>query len=221
MGVLWPGRAAGRRPDLRRPDGRPGRRRVAVSESMFQDSVGRVLLVSLLLAVGLSVALAMLIGRRLARPLRDAGDAARRIARGDYASRLARQGPDEMVTLVGLLQPDGRVTPGAAAHPGPVHRGRRARAADAAHQPPGLPGGDARRGHRRWSPPRSSRCWRRRSDWSASSRSLDTLAEGDAGRVLRRDAGRPGGAARLRGGAGRAPDAQPGHRAGAAAARVA
>ena len=41
----------------------------------------------------------MFIGRRLARPLHDAGDAAQGIARGDYASRLPRQGPDEIVTL--------------------------------------------------------------------------------------------------------------------------
>jgi two-component system, OmpR family, sensor histidine kinase BaeS len=72
---------------------------VSHSESMFQDSVGRVLLVSAVIAVVLSVLLATLIGRRVARPLRDAGDAARRIAQGDYASRMPRQGPDEIATL--------------------------------------------------------------------------------------------------------------------------
>jgi signal transduction histidine kinase len=72
---------------------------VSASESMFQDSVGRVLLVSVLLAIALSIVLAMLIGRRLARPLRDAGEAAQRIAEGDYASRMSRQGPEEIGTL--------------------------------------------------------------------------------------------------------------------------
>ena len=72
---------------------------VSASESMFEDSVGRVLLVSVLLAIALSIVLAMLIGRRLARPLRDAGEAAQRIAEGDYASRMSRQGPEEIGTL--------------------------------------------------------------------------------------------------------------------------
>ncbi len=72
---------------------------VGSSESMFQDSVVRVVLAATVLAIALSIVLAMLIGRRLARPLRDAGDAAQRIAQGDYDSRLPRKGPDEIVTL--------------------------------------------------------------------------------------------------------------------------
>jgi signal transduction histidine kinase len=72
---------------------------VSSSKSMFQDSVGRVLLVSLVVAIALSVSLATLIGRRLARPVRAAGEAARRIARGDLTTRLPRQGPSEMRDL--------------------------------------------------------------------------------------------------------------------------
>jgi signal transduction histidine kinase len=72
---------------------------VSASESMFQDSVGRVLLVSVVVAVGLSVALALVIGRRLARPVREATEAARRIALGDFGSRLPREGPREMRDL--------------------------------------------------------------------------------------------------------------------------
>jgi signal transduction histidine kinase len=69
---------------------------VSQSESMFQDSVGRVVVVSLLVAVASSVTLAMIIGRRLARPVREASEAARRVARGDFATRLPREGPAEM-----------------------------------------------------------------------------------------------------------------------------
>ncbi len=72
---------------------------VSRSESMFQDSVGRVVLVSLVVAVALSVTLAMVIGRRLARPVREASEAARRVARGDFATRLPREGPAEMRDL--------------------------------------------------------------------------------------------------------------------------
>jgi signal transduction histidine kinase len=72
---------------------------VSHSESMFQDSVGRVLLVSLIVAVTMSVSLALLLGRRLARPVREASEAARRVARGDFRTRLPRQGPAEMRDL--------------------------------------------------------------------------------------------------------------------------
>jgi signal transduction histidine kinase len=72
---------------------------VSHSESMFQDSVGRILVVSLVVAVALSVVLAMVVGRRLARPVREASEAARRIARGDFSTRLPRVGPAEMRDL--------------------------------------------------------------------------------------------------------------------------
>ncbi|MET0771551.1 MAG: HAMP domain-containing sensor histidine kinase [Candidatus Limnocylindrales bacterium] len=72
---------------------------VSGSESMFQDSVGRVVVISLLVAIALSVTLAVLIGRRLARPVRTASEAAQRIARGDFGTRLPREGPTEMREL--------------------------------------------------------------------------------------------------------------------------
>src|SRR6478735_9831475 len=72
---------------------------VSHSESMFQDSVGRIVVVSLVVAVALSVVLAMVVGRRLARPVREASEAARRIARGDFSTRLPRVGPAEMRDL--------------------------------------------------------------------------------------------------------------------------
>lgn len=72
---------------------------VSSSESMFRDSVGRVIVVSLVVAIALSVTLAVLIGRRLAHPVREASDAARRIALGDFTTRLPREGPAEMRDL--------------------------------------------------------------------------------------------------------------------------
>lgn len=72
---------------------------VSSSESMFREAVGQVLLVSVVVAVALSVTLATIIGRRLARPVREASEAARRVATGDLATRLPRQGPSEMRDL--------------------------------------------------------------------------------------------------------------------------
>jgi len=72
---------------------------VSSSESMFRDALGQVLLVSLVVAVALSVSLATIIGRRLARPLREASEAAQRVATGDLGTRLPRQGPAEMRAL--------------------------------------------------------------------------------------------------------------------------
>lgn len=77
---------------------------VSRSESMFQDSVGRVVVVSLLVAVALAVVLALVIGRRLARPVREASDAARSIARGDFDTRLPREGPREMRDLAESIE---------------------------------------------------------------------------------------------------------------------
>jgi two-component system sensor histidine kinase BaeS len=158
---------------------------VSASESMFQASVGRVLLVSLLIAVGLSVALAMLIGRRLTRPLRDAGDAGRRIARGDYAGRLARQGPDEIVTLADSFNQMAES----------LQEQRRIRdqfIADAAHELrtplTNLQGylEAMRDGVIAAEPAAFESLLEETERLVRLSRSLDTLAEGDAGRILRR-----------------------------------
>jgi two-component system, OmpR family, sensor histidine kinase BaeS len=71
----------------------------ASSRSMFEASVVRVLVVTAVVAALAALLLAALVGRRLAAPLRDIGLAARRIARGDYASRIPRSGPEEIVSL--------------------------------------------------------------------------------------------------------------------------
>ena len=46
-----------------------------------------------------SVGLAILLARMLARPLAEIGAAARRIADGDYAARVPREGPEELASL--------------------------------------------------------------------------------------------------------------------------
>ena len=157
---------------------------VASSESMFQDSVGRVVVGALVLAIGLSLVLAMFIGRRLARPLHDAGDAAQRIARGDYASRLPRQGPDEIVTLVDSFNQMAES----------LQEQRRIRdqfIADAAHELrtplTNLQGylEAMRDGVIAAEPAAFESLLEETGRLVRLSRSLDTLAEGDAGRVMR------------------------------------
>jgi len=69
------------------------------TRSMFEASVVRVLLVTAVVAAAAALVLAAVVGRRLAAPLREIGAAARRIARGDYAGRLPRSGPEEIVSL--------------------------------------------------------------------------------------------------------------------------
>jgi two-component system sensor histidine kinase BaeS len=71
----------------------------AESQSMFEESVVRVLLVTAVVAAVAALVLAAAVGRRLAAPLRGIGRAARRIAEGDYGGRIARSGPEEIVSL--------------------------------------------------------------------------------------------------------------------------
>jgi signal transduction histidine kinase len=58
-----------------------------------------VLITAVVVAAIASIVLAVVLGRMLARPLNDVGDAARRIAAGDYAARAPRDGPDELTSL--------------------------------------------------------------------------------------------------------------------------
>ena len=69
------------------------------SRDMFLDSVGWVVLVTVIVATAVAVIFAMILGARLARPLRDIGRAARQISEGDYAARIPREGPEEIVSL--------------------------------------------------------------------------------------------------------------------------
>lgn len=69
------------------------------SRAMFEQSVGQVLLLATGVAVLASAGLAALLGPRLARPLREVGAAARRVAEGDYGTTVPRQGPSEIASL--------------------------------------------------------------------------------------------------------------------------
>src|SRR5439155_26359930 len=68
-------------------------------ESMWQQSVVTVIAVAAAIAAVLSVGLGVLLAWRLSQPLRRLGSAARRVARGDYGARVAREGPRELVSV--------------------------------------------------------------------------------------------------------------------------
>jgi signal transduction histidine kinase len=69
------------------------------ARDMYDDSVTTVVIAASLLAVVASVALAVILARMLARPLAEIGAAARRVADGDYAARVPREGPEELASL--------------------------------------------------------------------------------------------------------------------------
>jgi two-component system, OmpR family, sensor histidine kinase BaeS len=69
------------------------------AREMYDESVTRVVIAATLLAVLASVGLAVVLARMLARPLAEIGAAARRIADGDYAARVPREGPEELASL--------------------------------------------------------------------------------------------------------------------------
>jgi two-component system sensor histidine kinase BaeS len=69
------------------------------SRRMFIDSVGWVIVVAVAVAVLVAAIVAGVLGMRLARPLREISRAARRIAEGDYDARIPREGPEEIVSL--------------------------------------------------------------------------------------------------------------------------
>jgi signal transduction histidine kinase len=71
----------------------------AASKAMFTESVGWVVAVTIAIAAVLGILVAWLLGSRLARPLREISRAARRIAEGDYDARIPREGPEEIVSL--------------------------------------------------------------------------------------------------------------------------
>ena len=69
------------------------------AQAMYDESVTTVVLAAAGVAAIASVALAILLARMLARPLAEVGGAARRIAAGDYAARVPRDGPEELTSL--------------------------------------------------------------------------------------------------------------------------
>lgn len=71
----------------------------ADAEAMFGSTVLAVLAFAAGASVIAAAALAIVVGSRIARPLRDLSRAARRIAAGDLETRVERRGPEELVSL--------------------------------------------------------------------------------------------------------------------------
>jgi signal transduction histidine kinase len=69
------------------------------AKAMYDQSVTTVFVAAAIVAVVASVVLAVVLARMLARPLRALGTAARRVADGDYAARVPRDGPEEISSL--------------------------------------------------------------------------------------------------------------------------
>jgi len=69
------------------------------AQEMYDASVTRVVVGASAVAVAAAVVLALVLGRMLARPLDALAVAAGRVARGDYAARVPRSGPDEVAAL--------------------------------------------------------------------------------------------------------------------------
>jgi signal transduction histidine kinase len=69
------------------------------AQDMYDRSVTTVVIAAVIVAIIASVSLAIVLARMLARPLAEVGAAARRIADGDYAARVPREGPDEIASL--------------------------------------------------------------------------------------------------------------------------
>ena len=69
------------------------------AREMWDHSVPGVVVAALIVAILASLGLAFVMARMLATPLRDVGAAARRIADGDYATRVPREGPEEIASL--------------------------------------------------------------------------------------------------------------------------
>lgn len=69
------------------------------ARAMYDRSVTTVVAAAAVVAALASVLLAVLLARMLARPLAQVGRAARQIAEGDYAARVPRDGPEELASL--------------------------------------------------------------------------------------------------------------------------
>jgi signal transduction histidine kinase len=69
------------------------------AHEMFDASLTGVLAAAVMVATLASLALAVVLARTLGRPLQEMGRMARRIAAGDYAARVPREGPEELLVL--------------------------------------------------------------------------------------------------------------------------
>ena len=69
------------------------------AQRMYDQSISTVVVAAVVVAGLASIGLAVLMARTLARPLAEVGAAARRVAAGDYAARVPRDGPEELASL--------------------------------------------------------------------------------------------------------------------------
>jgi two-component system, OmpR family, sensor histidine kinase BaeS len=69
------------------------------AREMFDASVTNVVVVAVLVAIVASIIVSLLLARRLARPLADVGAGARQLAAGDLSVRVPREGPEEIRDL--------------------------------------------------------------------------------------------------------------------------
>src|SRR5690242_6466445 len=69
------------------------------AQAMYDQSVTTVVIAAVVIAAVASIGLAVVLARMLARPLEEVGAAARRVAAGDYAARVPREGPEEIASL--------------------------------------------------------------------------------------------------------------------------
>jgi signal transduction histidine kinase len=69
------------------------------AQRMYDQSVSTVVVAAVAVAALASIGLAVVMARMLAHPLAEIGAAARRIAAGDYAARVPRDGPEELTSL--------------------------------------------------------------------------------------------------------------------------
>jgi signal transduction histidine kinase len=71
----------------------------ASAHAMFDESITTVLILAVMAAGIAAIAVALVLGPWIARPLREIGAAARRVAAGDYRARVPERGPTEVATL--------------------------------------------------------------------------------------------------------------------------
>jgi signal transduction histidine kinase len=71
----------------------------AETQAMFDHGIEATFVVAIAVAAVVSAGLAMVLAALLARPLQQMAHAARRIAKGDYATRVGRGGPQELASL--------------------------------------------------------------------------------------------------------------------------
>jgi len=72
---------------------------VAAARAMFEQTVSAAFVLAGIAAAAVSLALALLLARRIERPLSQLGHAARRVAEGDLSARVLRTGPEEIRSL--------------------------------------------------------------------------------------------------------------------------